>query len=302
MKKLPGLTKFNGMFGARKKMALALVVIAVVAGVSGIVVSRKRAHPTEQVKHPIQFKADEVAAETHGNGSNSFGFVQFFVSMRDAVQSVSEKLDRMRRSEEENERLKLENANLRVQLEGLRFTAASMDASGNTHRVSMRLNQETGNLVGRTLASIEYHMPSNLLPEQLYTLAVSYFKAREDEKAAVIMTFLTGSENEQYKTAKDYVMTGVAWYRLDNYNLAVEYFDRALKVEESDGILPYLAQARLWKALSYEKLSKHTKAQFWMQELVDHHPRSAEAAWVNGRTATRDIAKVQDDAEVKNGE
>ena len=142
--------------------------------------------------------------------------------------------------------------------------------------------------MGRTLASIYYRPPMHLLPPQLYTLALSYFKAGEDEKAGVILTFLTGlEENNAYKNSKNYLMTGISWYRLANYELADAYFDQALEMKEGTESLPYLAQARLWKGLSAEKLGKHSASQQWLRELVDYHPQSTEAAWVNSREVRR---------------
>jgi tetratricopeptide (TPR) repeat protein len=138
--------------------------------------------------------------------------------------------------------------------------------------------------VGRDLASIQYRVPTNLVPGQLYTLGVSYFKGREDEKAAVIFTFLTGmDDNDSFRNPRNYMLTGIAWYRLDNFATADRYFDRALKAPEAPENLQVLAQARLWKALTSQRLTKHTQAQFWLTELVDHHPLSLEASWINSK-------------------
>lgn len=150
----------------------------------------------------------------------------------------------------------------------------------------MKLNEETGARVGRILAGIDYRPPGHLLPDQLNTLALSYFRAGENEKSAVLFTFLTGlEENQTYKTPKHYLLTGVSWYRLDHYRAADEYFDKVLAVEAAPEVLQYHAQARLWKALTAEKTQKRSRAQHFLRELVDHHPRSMEAAWVNPHSA-----------------
>jgi tetratricopeptide (TPR) repeat protein len=197
-------------------------------------------------------------------------------------------VDMIRHAEVENERLTLENANLRLRTEGLQFDCQARDMANHTRDEELKLNEETGARVGRTLASIAYRPPVHLLPPQLYTLGMSYFKAGEDEKAAVIFTFLTGmDENDTYKSPKNYLLTGVAWYKLDNFELADKYFAKVLESRESPDNLPFHAQARLWRGLSAERMNRHSRAQAWLQELVDHHPHSMEAAWVNAKEAKR---------------
>jgi tetratricopeptide (TPR) repeat protein len=205
-----------------------------------------------------------------------------------AVKSVQEKVDVLSHSERENERLKLENANLRLQIENIAFDCRVKESSERTKEMQLRLSKETGAKVGRTLASIYYRPPTHLLPSQLYALAVSYFKANEDEKAAVIFTFLTGLEdNNLFKTPRNYLLTGISWYRLANYDLAEAYFDRVLKTGDSAENLQFMAQARLWLGMTAEKQGNHAKSQDWMRELIDYHPHSTEAAWVNSREVRR---------------
>lgn len=206
-------------------------------------------------------------------------------TLNEAMKSVAEKARELARADEENTRLKLENANLRLKLESMKFDCHAQDAQAQTQANELKLDKQTGSRLGRTLASIGYKMPSHLLPNQLYTLAVSYFKAREDEKAAVILTFLTGMENDDsYRSAKNLLMTGIAWYRVDNLAIADEYFEKALK---SDDIHENRGQALLWKALAAERLGKHGKSQEWLREVLNLNPHSTEAAWINHPDRTR---------------
>ncbi|OFZ80693.1 MAG: hypothetical protein A2583_10520 [Bdellovibrionales bacterium RIFOXYD1_FULL_53_11] len=199
-----------------------------------------------------------------------------------AVESVQEKMDALSRSEQENEKLRLENANLRMQAENAVFDCRAKDSSTRTRELEFKLSKETGAQVGRTLASIYYRPPTHLMPPQLYTLGVSYFKGREYEKSAVIFTFLTGLEdNNAYKSAKNYLLTGVAWYRLDNFEIADAYFEKVLRMQDGAENLAYHAQARLWRGLAAEKTGNHQKSQEWMRNLVDYHPQSTEAGWIN---------------------
>ena len=65
------------------------------------------------------------------------------------------------------------------------------------------------------------------------------------------------------------------------------HFDRALKAPEKTENLQTLAHARLWKALTSSRTNKHTQSQFWLTELIDHHPLSLEASWVNAKFGGR---------------
>ncbi len=233
----------------------------------------------------------EFASEKMAEGDGSY--LSIFTG---AWESVKEKVDDLKRSEKENERLRLENANLRLQTETLRFDCQAQSARNSTRHIAIELSKETGARVGRTLSMIRYRPPQNLLPPQLYTLGVSYFKSREDEKAAVIFTFLTGlADNESYKTTRNYLMTGISWYRLDNFHLANEYFDLVLNAEAVLENLSFHAHARLWKSLVFERLGQRQLAQTWLKELVDHHPYAKETRWINPSADVERIpASVQD--------
>jgi tetratricopeptide (TPR) repeat protein len=190
-----------------------------------------------------------------------------------AWESTQDKAAEISRAVVENEKLRYENANLRLKLETAQFEAQEKSAE----------KESEGNKVARSLASISYQPPANLLPSQLFTLGVTYFKAQENEKAAVIFSFLAElDDNAAYRNARGYVMTGVSWYRLGNMSLADHYFDLALKAPaEQTENLKYQAQARLWKGILAQRGGKPTETQYWLHDLLDHHPQSTEAAWVN---------------------
>jgi hypothetical protein len=196
--------------------------------------------------------------------------------------SIQAKVDDLRKAEEERSKLRLENANLKLNLEALQFDCHAKKGKNSTQTHGLKLKNETGTPAGKIRASLNYTIPQELLPSQLYVLGVTYFKSREDEKAAAIFTHLTGlDEGDTYRKPKDLLMTGVAWYRLENFKLADQYFDDVLKSPETKESIQYQAQARLWKALVAKRFNKELKSQFWLKELVDHHPHSPEAKWVN---------------------
>jgi tetratricopeptide (TPR) repeat protein len=230
--------------------------------------------------------ATATAATTTHEASRSL--IQVY---KDAWASTNEKAYEIQHALEENEKLRNENANLRVKIETLQFVEQTKQASTASAEASKKLLSEGGTGVARTLASIEYKPPGNLLPSQLYTLGVTYFKAHEDEKAAVIFSFLTGLEdNAAYRTARNYLQTGVAWYRLSNFEMADHYFDLALQQPDESDNLRYQAQARLWRSLVAKHAGKKAETQYWLRDLLDHHPQSREAAWVNSQEAHRATA------------
>ncbi len=200
----------------------------------------------------------------------------------DGARGIQAKLERIREAEVEASRLRLETAALRAKVENLQFDCQTRSAHERTLDFEKQLTRETGARVGRNLASIQYRPPTHLLPPQLLTLGASYFKAHEDEKAAVIFTYLTGmEENDAYKTPRNFLLAGVSWYRIDNFDASDQYFARVLEMREGEGLLKYQAQARLWRGLAADRMNKQANSQYWLRELVDHHPHSVEAQWIN---------------------
>lgn len=198
---------------------------------------------------------------------------------------IQARVTELKQAEETTAMLRLEVLHLKELLESAQFSCHSQTGEAVTKYNSLRLTKETGTKIGRTLASINYKPPS-MLPSQLYTLGVSYLRAHEDEKVAVIFSTLTGlEETDNYKNAKNYLIAGLAWYRLENYLLADHYFDKVLKQPEGPESIQFQAQSRLWKALVAKKFGKDIKSQYWLHELLDHHPHSQEASWINHLSA-----------------
>ena len=236
-------------------------------------------------------KARRAAAEGQVVASKSI-----FQVYKDAWVSTNDKATEIQHALEDNERLRNENANLRVKIENLQFENQKKEASSITTEAGKKIANEAGSKVARTLASVSYQPPANLLPSQLYTLGVTYFKAHEDEKAGVIFSFLTGLEdNSAFRNARNFVMTGVAWYRLNNYEMADHYFDLALQQPDDSENVRYQAQARLWRSLIAQHAGKKTEAQYWLKDLLDHHPHSREAAWVNSGAQEAERATASND-------
>lgn len=208
-------------------------------------------------------------------------------SYTEAWTSTQQKVDTLKHLDEENAKLELENAHLRLTLESGRFECSSLKAEKSTQTFENKLHHDTGMKTGRTLASISYKVPTDLSDIQLFQLANGYFAHRDDEKAAVIFSFLTGLEDDNtFKTAPGYLKTGITWYRLDNMELADFYFEKVAKFSFSSQTQSYINQARLWRGIVAERLGDHKKSQGILREIMDHNPHSTEAAWIN-RDAVR---------------
>ena len=198
--------------------------------------------------------------------------------------SVGDQVQRLQALDLENEKLRLELELMRTQFQKYQFEVEKESAQRKTKQIENRLSQETGAQVGRTLSAISYRPPRHLPPAQLLTLALAHLQGFEDEKAAVILTHLTSLEQTDfYRTPEILLLTGMVWYRLDHLVMAEAYFDEVLKQKSEASALPYFAQARLWKAVLAQRSHKKSQAQYWLSQLVENHPHSMEAQWVNQR-------------------
>lgn len=274
----------------KKKLALILLPILLVVGGGGFYALKMGSDQTgkAQVTHTTEKKDSETPTEQAHASQAPKQSKGFWKIVWGAIVSVQEKVNGLSLAEEQNQRLRLENANLRRWAESVQFDCSLVASEARTRETALELNIETGAKVGRLLSSIQYRVPTHLLPDQLYTLGVSHYMAAEFERAAVIFTHLTGlDKNDSFKTARNYLLTGITWYRLDHFNLADDYFDKVLSYEEDEEVIQYQAQARLWRALSADRKNHHTQSQHWLKELVDHHPYSAESSWVNTNKAER---------------
>jgi tetratricopeptide (TPR) repeat protein len=214
-------------------------------------------------------------------------------SYTEAWTSTQQKVDTLKHLDEQNAKLELENAHLRLTLESGRFECSSLKAEKSTQTFENKLHHDTGTKTGRTLASIPYKVPTDLSDIQLFQLANGYFNHRDDEKAAVIFSFLTGLEDDNtFKTAPGYLKTGITWYRLDNMELADFYFEKVAKFSFSSQTQTYINQARLWRGIVAERLGDHKKSQGILREIMDHNPHSTEAALINRDAIRAPAAKV----------
>jgi len=189
---------------------------------------------------------------------------------QEAWKSARNKLSYLENRERENLQLRLENAQLRIQLETSQYKSDSEMAQRNA------LNAQKG------MSYFRYKIPDKLAPLQLYHLSLYYFTHREYEKAAVIFTHLTEEGKKKvYRTAKNLLIAGLIYYKLKKYTQADAYFEAVLGLPSNFETVRYQAQARLWKALIAQVFKNLTQVQYWLNQLMIHHPRSQEVKWVN---------------------
>lgn len=270
---------------SKKKKAIILLGlggVSLAALVSGLMLGRSHSHSAD-VSTEVASQKKEIAASAEKavpkSGEHAENRHSFFTKYIEAWASFRVKVDEVSAALQENERLRVENAELRLRLETNDFECREKIAANRSDDYGLMLQKQTGTKVGRSLANLSYQPPSHLLPSQLFTLGVSYFKAHEDEKAAVIFTMLTElREGNDFKSGKNFLLTGVAWYHLDNFELADQFFTRALEADTSP---EFHAQARLWRSIVALKLGNHKISQELLQDLIATHPHSVEAQWIN---------------------
>jgi hypothetical protein len=112
--------------------------------------------------------------------------------------SIQLKVDRLKSAEAENEKLNLENARLKMQIENSNYQHQVNQSQRLTEKFQSKLKDETGSKVGRTSASINYKIPEDLLPFQQCSLAIGYFTNREFEKAALIFSRLNKAQDKHF--------------------------------------------------------------------------------------------------------
>ncbi len=228
----------------------------------------------------------------HQRASAGGWWQQGWETYRRAAESVQARVDELRRADEEVIRLRTENSHLRIALELARNENLAHRARRDHEENAGKARKDTWTRSGRSEATIGYQPPEHLTPDQMYTLALSYFKAREDEKAAKILSVILRSDEaaggvaqqaHQYQTASNYMMAGIAWYRIENLKAASEYFAKAKELDK-DGVGD---QVRLWNALMARRQGDHRKSQDYLRQVLDRNPNSMEAQWINPGAGSR---------------
>ena len=198
--------------------------------------------------------------------------------------SFIDKLDEMKSLDHENQLLSEKLANLEKEIALEHSGEEEQEAKANTQEVAGRLHAEAGSDLARVVAAIDYSAPKNLLPNQLYTLGVGYFRKQEYEQAAVILSQLIElKEDTSYQKADSQLMCAIAWYKLNQFKLANEYLSQAKAKSEPSAAI--YRTALMWEALTAQAQGKKFESQQMVTAIISRYPHSEEAAWVNQHIA-----------------
>jgi tetratricopeptide (TPR) repeat protein len=190
------------------------------------------------------------------------------------------KLQELKNLDVENQELNRKVATLEKEVELVRAGHAEAVAQKSTLTAAEKLQHEAGSELARVSATIAYHAPTNLLPNQLYALAVGYFRKQEYEQAAIILSQLVDlKEDTSYQKAETHLMCAIAWYKLKHFKLAKSYLAQAkYKSQPTDA---HYRTALIWEALTAKAEGHQSTAQALITSIISRYPHSEEAAWVN---------------------
>jgi TolA-binding protein len=201
--------------------------------------------------------------------------------------SFADKIDGIQGLDQENQALSRQIASLEKDVELERSKSTETAAQAITEEVSQRLAEEAGSDLARELKAIEYEPPANLLPHQLYSLAVGYFRKQEYEQAAVILSQLISSkEDSSYQKADTQLMCAIAWYKLKHFKMASQYISQVKLKSNADGAIH--RSALVWEALIAKAEGHKQEADLLVTAIISRYPHSEEATWVNRRAPASD--------------
>jgi len=118
----------------------------------------------------------------------------------------------------------------------------------------------TGAKDGRRLASIDYQVPANISPDDLYVLAFEHLREeRLPEAAATLEKLFHLPEAAALQNATAFYNAGVIWFKLRNYKKAKKYFDLTLVKAEGEERGKYKGRVDLWQRSINLKMSAQTR-------------------------------------------
>jgi len=195
--------------------------------------------------------------------------------------------------ENENESLKSQLALLEKRATLENSEKAEQELAAMNSILEKKVKLQAGSEDAHLPQSILYQVPPHLTPAQLYTLALAYFRKQEFEKTVTLLNALFElPADPRYQTAENFLLSGISWYNLKNYELARKNVDAS--VGHSSVKEDVHRQAMLWAAIVEKAEGKNQLAQARLLRFIGDYPHTAEARWVNGGRAPAKVNDTQD--------
>ncbi|MBC7396156.1 MAG: hypothetical protein H7333_01835 [Bdellovibrionales bacterium] len=183
--------------------------------------------------------------------------------------------------EQENEELQNRVAELEKKTTLNETAQVERNLASLNERLELKLKEDTGSNAARIPQGMTYEVPEHLTHQQLYTLGLGYFRKQEYEKSALIFTYLLNLQDDKvFERAENYLISGISWFHLKDYNRASKLVAEAQK--HSLKANPIHREAILWQAMVEKALGKEKLAQSTLLSFVGQYPHSEEGQMING--------------------
>jgi tetratricopeptide (TPR) repeat protein len=201
--------------------------------------------------------------------------------------AFTDQLDDLARMDRENDELQQKVAHLEKKVTLNETRQAERELASLNEMLEERLRDDAGSELAIAMRTITYEIPNNLSYAQLYSLALGYFKKEDFEKSALLFHHLLElKEESKYRTAENYLLSGISWFKLHNFHLAARDIKDAKEGSRpSDSIH---GSAILWEALVQKNLGKNRVSQEILLKYIETYPHTEESALVNGSGKMKD--------------
>lgn len=193
------------------------------------------------------------------------------------------KLKNMQALDEQNERLRILNAELEVENARLSSKYTECRDGKRADQIKQQAKHEGGVEVARTIASLQTHDRALLAkpPKAVFDESLNAFNSGDYETAAKAFGFLaTHPENDSFKISSTYYFAGVSFFKMQNYKSALWYFQKAFERATGEQV-SYAPRAMGWIALVHAKLGDKAAEKATVRELIQKFPKSKEARRLN---------------------
>ncbi|MEW6057319.1 MAG: tetratricopeptide repeat protein [Bdellovibrionota bacterium] len=231
----------------------------------------------------ILMSAPGVLASGSGHSSHSAPKTGILQALQQIYHGFLHKLDHLKELDHQNQALKQRAAELETQNALLVYEVLSCKDEARAKNLKTHSLREGGVEDSRTLASLGAPDPEILSqpPKAVYEKALKVFEAQEYEQAAkLFVSLVENAENDAYKDAHVYFLTGVSLFKVRNYHRARHYFEQTLKQAKAQDIA-YAPRALSWIAICHAKTGDRKSEKRIIHEILQKYPKSKEARRLN---------------------